>query len=141
WDIIMENKDFYMTSHLIVAAIRILEHQNHAAPSVDGICQSLSFSSEQGHYLCKKLDEIEIIEMVRGPYGARLFVKDHLKIEEIPRAEKPVSLREEIERFESSKKDFEKEIETFQAEKEERQKNLFAEIENRFKKTLENKSQ
>ncbi|QTA85482.1 hypothetical protein [Desulfonema magnum] len=135
----MQNKDFYTTTHLIVAAIRVHEHQNNAAPSVDDICRSLSFSLEQGHFICNKLDEIEIIEIVRGAYGARLFIKDHLKIEEIPRAEKGSSLREEIEKFQNTKKDFEQKIESFQAEKAERQKTLFAEIESRLRQKTDAK--
>ena len=133
----MQNKDFYTIAHLVVAAIRVLEHQRNAAPSVDDVRHMLSLSLEQSHMVCNKLDEVGIIEMVKGPYDSRLFIKEHLKLEEIPRAEKGSTLQEEIERFQSTKKDFTQKIESFQAEKEERQKNLFAEIENRFKKKME----
>ncbi len=135
----MENKNFYSTAHLIVATIRVLEHRHNAPPSVDEVCQSLSFSLEQINFICKKLDEIGIIEVVRGGYGTRLFIKDHLKIEEIPQTGAESSLREEIERFQSAKKDFRHKIASLQAEKAERQKNLFADIESQFKKNLDKK--
>ncbi len=93
----------------------------------------MSLSSEQGHFICKKLDEMEIIDIVRkDPDEPRLFVKDHLKIEDIPDT-KASTLQEEIEKFQATKKDFEQKIESFQAEKAERQRTLFAEIENKLK--------
>ncbi|OQX00093.1 MAG: hypothetical protein BWK80_62225 [Desulfobacteraceae bacterium IS3] len=133
----MENKNFYSTAHLIVAAIRVLENRQNAPPSVDEVSQSLSFSLEQINFICKKLDEIGIIEVVTGGYGTRLFIKDHLKIEEIPQTAAESSLREEIERFQNAKKDFRHKIASLQAEKAERQKNLFADIESKFKKNLD----
>jgi len=104
----MKTKDFYSTTHLIVAAIRVLEHRNAAAPSVDEMCQELSFSLEQGYFICNKLGEIGIIDMVvkEGADKTRLFVKDHLKIEEIPRDAEESTLQEEIERFQNTKKRF-----------------------------------
>lgn len=132
----MQTKDFYTQSHLVVAAIRIFSHQNSEPPSVDSICKTLSISLEQGHLVCKKLDEMEIIEMVKGPYGTRLFIKDHLKLEEIPRDEKGPSLSEEIEKFQNTRKDFKQKIEDFQMKKEEEQKNLFAQIEEKLKKNI-----
>jgi hypothetical protein len=137
----MQNNDFYTTTHLLVAAIRLLEHQNGASPSVEDACRALSLSVEQGYLICNKLSEIGIIEMVtkEDTLGTRLFIQDHLKIEEIPRGEQGTSLREEIEKFQNTKKEFEQKIEAFQAEKAERQKNLFAEIESKLKKSAEGK--
>ncbi|RLC14280.1 MAG: hypothetical protein DRI57_14735 [Deltaproteobacteria bacterium] len=135
----MQNNDFYTTTHLLVAAIRLLEHQNGANPSVEQVCHALSLSVEQGYLICNKLSEIEIIEMVmkEDTLGTRLFIQDHLKIEEIPRGEQGTSLQEEVEKFQNTKKEFEQKIEAFQAEKAERQKNLFAEIESKLKKNAE----
>ncbi len=138
----MQNNDFYTTTHLLVAAIRLLEHQNGANPSVEQVCHALSLSVEQGYLICNKLSEIEIIEMVmkEDTLGTRLFIQDHLRIEEIPRGEQGTSLQEEVEKFQNTKKEFEQKIEAFQAEKAERQKNLFAEIESKLKKSAEGNS-
>jgi len=136
----MESKDIYDTAHLVVAAIRIIGHQKNNAPSVDDISNALSFSLEHGLLTCKKLDKIGIIDMVEGAYGARLFIKDHLKIEEIPKLEKKEeSLQEEIEKFQSSRKGFKEQIESFQAAKAKRQKNLFARIEDNLKNEMTEK--
>ena len=130
----MKAKDFYTQSHLVVAAIRIYEHGHSEPPSVEAVCETLTMSLEQGHLLCKRLDEREIIEMVKGPYGTRLFIRDHLKIEEIPKNEPGTSIRQEIEKFQSTQKNFKEKIEAFQAKKEEDKRSLFAQIEENLKK-------
>ena len=135
----MKEKNFYTVAHLIVATIRVLDHQKPVPPSADDICEALSFSLEQGNLVCKKLDETGIIEIVKGAFGTRLFVRDHLKIEDIPKDEKVSTIQEEIEKFQSTKKDFKEKIESYQAEKAERQKNLFAELEDKLKKNLDKK--
>jgi len=136
---IMKNKDFYSTAHIVVAAIRVLEHQNKIPPSVNSVCEILSFSTEHGNLLLKKLEDIGIIEVTEGGFGTRIFIKDHLKIEEIPRDEKEKSLKQEIEKFQNTKKELKQKIESFQAEKTEKQKQLFAEIESKLKKKLDKK--
>lgn len=130
----MKVKDFYSQTHLVVSAIRIYSDQNSKAPSVESICKTLSMSTEQGHLICKRLDEMEIIEMVKGPYGTRLFIKDHLKIEEIPKDDSGTSIKDELEKFQNTQKDFKQKIEDFKTRKSEEQKNLFAQIEERLKK-------
>ena len=79
----MTAKDLYSEAHLVVAAIRILEHQKKTPPSIEDICTALSLSVEQGNFLCRKLEMMEIIKVVEGAFGTRLFILNHLKIEEI----------------------------------------------------------
>jgi len=130
----MQNASFYSDAHLIVAAIRVLTYQNSTPPSIEDVSDALSFSLEQGNFLCKKLKEIEIIDVVEGGFGLRLFIQDHLKIEEIPKGEKKDKLEEALKKFQDSKKKFAKKIESFQAEKAKKQKSLFAELEKKIKK-------
>ena len=85
---IRKNKnDFYSQAHLMVAAIRVFEHINSRPPTIEDLCQTINFSIEKGNFICRKLEELDIIEAVEGSYGTRLFVRDHLKIEDIPRGE------------------------------------------------------
>ncbi|MCK4468868.1 MAG: hypothetical protein KAU60_10990, partial [Desulfobacterales bacterium] len=97
------------------------------------VCQMISFSLEHGNLICKKLDEMGIIEIVKGAYGTRLFIKNHLKIEEIPRGEGESKLEEELKKFQSSRKGLSKKIKLFQAKQSEKQKNLFAQLEKKLK--------
>jgi len=125
--------DLYTKAHLVVAAIRILEHKDAVSSSIEKVCQMISFSLEHGNLICKKLGKMGIIEIVEGSYETRLFVKNHLKIEEIPRGAGESKLEEELKKFQSNKKGLSKKIELFQAEQAEKQKNLFAELEKKLK--------
>ena len=129
----MKEIDLYTKAHLVVAAIRILEREANVSSSIEKVCQMISFSLEHGNFICKKLEEMGIIEIVKGAHGTRLFIKDHLKIEEIPRGAGESKLEEELKKFQSSKKGLSKKIELFQAKQAEKQKNLFAELEKKLK--------
>ena len=129
----MKKTDFYSNPHLVVAAIRILDHQNAASPTIEDVCRTLSFSMEQGNYICNKLIGMGIIEVVEGAYEIRLFIKNHLKIEEIAKGEKDSSLKEDLEKFQESKKDFSQKIESFQAKQAKKQRDLFADLEKKLK--------
>jgi len=130
----MQHPDLYSNAHLVVAAIRIFTHKNSKHPSLNEICKTLSFSLEQGNLICKKLKDLGIIDMVEGAFENQLFIKDHLKIEEIQRDKKEDGLEEALKKFKDSKKDFSKKIESFQAKQAEKQKALFAELEEKLKK-------
>ncbi len=135
----MQKTGLYSNAHLVVAAIRVLDHQKNAPPSIEDVCQALSFSLEQANFICNKLEEMQIIEIVKGSYGTRLFIKNHLKIEEIPRGDKVSGLEEELKKFKSSRKGFTKEIESFQAKQAKKQKDLFAELEKKLKQKADKK--
>jgi hypothetical protein len=63
-----KENDLYSSAHLFVAAIRVCEHQNSTPPSLTEICNMISFSIEKGNFLCRKLDEMGIIEIVQGSW-------------------------------------------------------------------------
>ena len=135
----MTEHTLYNDAHLMVAAIRILEHQTKAPPSLDSVCKCLAFSAEHGNLICRKLQALEIIKLVEGAFGTRLYIVDHLKIEELPRDEGPDKLAEALEAFQASRSDFSKKIESFKAEQEAKKKDLFADIEKKLKKGLDPK--
>jgi hypothetical protein len=132
-------KDFYSQAHLIVAAIRVFEHKNSRPPTIGDLCQTIDFSIEKGNFICRKLEELDIVEAVEGSYGTRLFVRDHLKIEGIPRNESDNSFEEELKKFQDNRKALSQKIETFQAEQKQKKKDLFAEMEKKLKSELEKK--
>ena len=135
----MQNSDLYSNAQLVVAAIRVLTHQKSAPPSIDTVCQALSFSLEHGNFICNKLAETAVIEIVEGAYGTRLFIKDHLKIEDIPKGDQVSSLEDDLKKFQDSRKGFTKKIESFQAKQAKKQKNLFAELEKKLKQETDKK--
>jgi hypothetical protein len=133
----MKDKDLYTHAHLIIAATRVLEHQDSAPPSIDAVCQTLSFSLEQALFICRKLKEMGVVDMVEGAYGIRIFIKNHAKIEEIPRGTKESKFEDELKKFKDTQKQKTQEIESFQAKQEKKQKDLFAELEKKMKADLE----
>jgi hypothetical protein len=134
-----KNKDFYTNAHLFVSAIRVCEHQNSTPPAIEDICRILSMSIEHSSYICRKLKQIGIIEVVEGSYGDRLFVRDFLKIEEIPRDDNESKLEEELKKFRESQKGLSQKIESIQTEQAEKKKTLFAEMEKKLKQELDKK--
>jgi hypothetical protein len=131
---------YYQNAHLVVAAIRIVEHQKQVPSAIKDICQMLSFSEEQGNLLCKKLADAGIIEMVRGVYGPRLYIKDHLKIEEIPREDGESRLDEALKQFKDSKLDYDQKIAAIKAEQAAKKKKIEIALEKQLKEKLKSQN-
>jgi hypothetical protein len=131
--------DFYSQAHLFVAAIRVYEHVNSHPPTLEDLCRTINFSVEQGNLICRRLEDMDIIEAVEGSYGVRLFVRSHQKIEDIPRGVQESKLEEELKKFRDNQKAISHKIESFQAQQQQKKKDLFAEMEKKLKKELEKK--
>ena len=118
------SKNLYTTAHLFVSAIRVWEYQNDTPPALEEISQMLAMSIERGNYICRKLAEMGIVDSVEGSFGNRLFIRDHLKIEEIPREDDESKLEEELKKFQESQKGLSQKIESIQAKQAQKKKEL-----------------
>ena len=134
------SKNLYTTAHLFVSAIRVWEYQNDTPPALEEISQMLAMSIERSNYICRKLEEMGIVDSVEGSFGNRLFIKDHLKIEEIPREDDENKLEQELKKFQESQKGLSQKIESIQAKQAQKKKDLFAEMEKKLKQELDKKS-
>lgn len=132
----METIKTYHQAHLFVAAIRVLEHQKSTPPTLKDVCQMLNFSMERGHFICNRLVEREIIKIVEGTYGMRLFIRDHTLLEEIPQTEQENKLDQALKQFQASKKGYADKVASIQADQKEKRKNLFADLEKKLKTDL-----
>lgn len=128
--------DFYSEAHLVVAAVRILEHQQGAPPSIEDVCRLLAFSLEEGHLVCRKLEALNILVPVERAFGLRLAVGDHRQIETIPRGESEDKLSAALKEFQSKRADHSQKIEAIKAQQAEKQKTLFADLEKKLKDGL-----
>ena len=135
-----KSKNLYTTAHLFVSAIRVWEHQNDTPPALEEISHMLSMSIERSNYICNKLKEMGIVDSVKGSFGNRLFVRDHLRIEEIPREDDESRLEEELKKFQESQKGISQKIENIKAQQAQKKKDLFAEMEKKLKQELDKKS-
>ncbi len=136
----MIERDLYSIAHLMASTIRIFEYQKGRPPSIEQVCETLSFTSEQGHIYLNKLTELGILEVIEGNFGTRIFLRDHLKIEEIPKDSKESGLGDAIKEFQDSRKKMSEKIASIQADQAQKKKDLFAELENKLKKGLEKKT-
>ena len=100
----MTERGLYSIAHLMASTIRIFEYQKGHPPSIEQVCETLSFTSEQGHIYLNKLTELGIMEVVEGNFGTRVFLRDHLKIEEIPKDSKESGLGDAVKEFQDSRK-------------------------------------
>jgi DNA-binding IscR family transcriptional regulator len=134
------SRNLYKTAHLFVSAIRVWEYQNDTLPALEEISQMLAMSIERTSYICRKLKEVGIVDSIEGSFGNRLFIRDHLKIEEIPREDDESKLEEELKKFQESQKGLSQKIETIQAKQAQKKKDLFAEMEKKLKQELDKKA-
>ena len=133
----MTERGLYSIAHLMAATIRIFEYQKGHPPSIEQVCETLSFTTEQGHIYLNKLTELGIIEVVEGNFGTRIFLRDHLKIEEIPKDSKESGLGDAVKEFQDSRKKISEKIASIQADQAKKKKDLFAELESQLKKKLD----
>lgn len=133
-------KDLYTEAHLLVAAIRVCDHLNARPATIDDACRMLSFSVEHTGIICRRLVEMGVLESVIGTFGERLFIRDHLKLEDIPRGEVSRKLEDEVRKFQDLQRSFTQKIEALQAEQAGKKKNRFAEMEKKLKEEIEKKS-
>jgi hypothetical protein len=135
----MAKKTLYDSAHLFVAAIRVITHQNAAAPLVEQIAGLLSMSLEETNLIANKLLEKGIIESIESGAGSRLFIKNHLELENLPRDVQDNALAEELLKFQKSKDEFSKKIESIKAAQKEKKKSLYDEMEKKLKEEIEKK--
>ncbi len=136
----MSTQDLYTNAHLFVAAVRVLTHQKGAPPSLESVATTLYFSKEKIHLICRKLEEMDVIQILPGAFGTRIAIKDHLKLEDIPKDVSESKLDEELKKFQSNKKELEKRVESIKAEQDKKQKQLFADLEKKLKKDMSGKN-
>ncbi|MDR3631881.1 MAG: hypothetical protein P4L42_16285 [Desulfocapsaceae bacterium] len=130
--------DAYTEAHLVVAAIRILQHQKRTPPKLEEVCSLLAISDEAGHSCCRNLAKLGIIEVLEDPFSLNLTVANHLEIEKIPKNEQDgKGLARELEQFQAKKMKEGKKIADIQAEMAKKKQDMLSAIESKFKKEME----
>jgi DNA-binding IscR family transcriptional regulator len=132
--------DLHAEAHLLVAAIRVHEHVQARPATIEDVCRMLGFSTEHAGIICRRLVDLGVLETVQGSFGARLFIRDYLKIEDIPRGEVGRKLEDEVKKFQDLQRTFAQKIESLKAEQTGKKKSLFAEMEKKLKEEIEKKS-
>jgi len=89
----------YEEAHLVVAAVRVLEHREHHPPTVEDVASLLGIAREWAGVLVAAMEKAGIVAVVESAFTARVEVRDHLALEQLPRAGEAPSLRDEMAEF------------------------------------------
>jgi hypothetical protein len=130
---IMKPTDLYTTAHLFISAVRVLDHQNGAPPSLEAVCSLLDYSDEKGSYLLNRLKDHGIVDTVKSGFNDRLVVGDHLAIEKLPRDLEESRLEQELKKFKQGKDVMQDKVASIKAQHDQKKQDLFAEIERKMK--------
>ncbi|MBW1988991.1 MAG: hypothetical protein JRI97_05530 [Deltaproteobacteria bacterium] len=127
-----ETRSPYTRSHLVMAAIRILEHQTGAPPKVEDMASMLSFSLEEVHSLLHLLEKINAVKLVESPAGPRPQILDPAPVEDLPR-ESQKSMEKDLAAFAARQKERMDSLAKAASSEADRKKALFAELEKQLK--------
>jgi len=129
----MARKSLYDYAHLIVSAIRVLEYRMAAPPTLEDISGILGVSIEETNRLCRKFKDYEIIEMLDKGGPARLFIKDHKKIEDLPVQSEESRLEAELKKFKQAREGRGVDLDSVKADQADKKKKLHEELEQKLK--------
>lgn len=131
---IMEDKNsLYYQGHVIAAAIRLFIHNKGIQPSISGLSEMTSYSKESLYFVCSRLEKEGILEVVKGAFEEKIYLKDHRRLEDLQKETNRVDLREDIERLHDESIRRRKEIEGMRKSEAEKKKDLFSELEKKLK--------
>jgi hypothetical protein len=113
-------------AQLLVAAVRILEHQHRRPPAIDEIAELLRYSKEFTGHLVRALEPLGIVHTIKSPFEVRVEVRDHLKIETLPAEDRGPGFQDEVDefhrQFEAKQKKLQNLFESGEAEQRQRQR-------------------
>ncbi len=124
--------DAYSQAHLFVAEVRVFEHLHLQPPSLRGLSELLEVSEEELSLISRRLEDQGIIGVITSGGGHRFTVRDHARIEEIPRSVEAPMMQEEITQFKTRQETRLRDIEESLARKGEK-KSIYSELEKALK--------
>ena len=92
----------YRDGHLVVAAIRVLEHTQRVPPREEDVAELLQWHVDHARVLVRALRDRGILSELKAAHEIRLQIADHGALEELERGEDlSESMAREIAEFES----------------------------------------
>ena len=123
-------------AHLLVAAVRVLEHQLKRSPSVDEVANLLQQSREVTGHQVRTLEALAILRTIKSPFDLHVELLDHHKIEELPVEESGPGFQDEVEDFHRKFEEKQKEMQNLfdTGEQDQRQKSRFEDLDSELSK-------
>jgi hypothetical protein len=131
----MDKAPDYAQGHLVVAAVRILEHRHGKPPTMEEIGELLAVSHEVVGAVARALRDHGIVKILETPFDTRVEVTDHAKLEELHREARTAAMKGEVDAFlERTRSKHEKVEDLFKSGKyQEEKKKKFAGLEEQLK--------
>ena len=95
----MTNAASYEEGHLVVAAVRILDHRNGHPPTIEEIAELTKLTNEWTGVLVSSLADLGILRRVQSAFTLRLEVGNHQDLEKLSRASRTPTLDDEMKAF------------------------------------------
>jgi hypothetical protein len=131
----MEFTPDYAHGHLVVAAVRILEHRNEKPPTMEEIGELIGISHEVVGAVARALQSRGIVKILETPFDTRIEVAEHLGLEELPRDHSGAAMKSEVDAFLERSRTKQEEIESLFKEGayEQEKKEKFAGLDQKLK--------
>ncbi len=100
----MAHRPCYEDGHLIVAAVRVLSHKADKPPTPEDVAELLGLAPDFVRNLIIGLGDEGILKVVENPFEIRTEVKNHIKLEELPKEAQGPSIQDELDEFVKKKK-------------------------------------
>ena len=129
----MDRNSPYYKAHLVVAAARIADHKFGVPPTVSQISEATGYSVEEAQNICNKLKDSGVLKLILAGDVERIYIKDPVPLEDLPRATQGPNMEEEVEKFAQKQAERLANISVKAKDEKQRKKDLFAALEKELK--------
>jgi DNA-directed RNA polymerase specialized sigma subunit len=128
--------------HLIVAAIRVLQHLRMRPPTPEEISEHLNLSREVVLHILRGLEGRRAVRFLQSPFEVRVDIVDHEVLDALPLDATGPDMGREIQDFHKKTEDRQKQIEKMmrEADPEERTREKTSKMEEEFRRFKNRKS-
>jgi hypothetical protein len=134
-----EKTSTYDYGHVLVAALRLFAYRNQRPPSVRELSEMLELSTEMIYHLCNRLQQLCGLEVVPAAFEERLYLRDHLKLESLPKEEKASDLEAEVQKLQEDRQRQLDALEKHRTDLDTQKEGLFSDLERQLKEGLKRK--
>jgi len=129
--------------HLLVAAVRILQHKQGTPPKPEEAAELLAWETERAYFVVRGLVDVGALQMHETPFEVRVEIADARAIERLPEETSEGALNDEVDAFRRADQSRKEELEKLfsSGELERRKQEETAELEKQFERFRQQKRQ
>jgi hypothetical protein len=73
--------------HLVVAAVRVLEHLRQHPPTEEEVAELLQWHEDRGRVIVRELRDMGVLDALVSPFEVRYQIRDHRLLDELEESE------------------------------------------------------